>query len=353
MNIFENVNRIANIILYIILGTAGVVALGLFYYTRLRKNRRKKLKVVDYSSFDRQDSEEYIKFVDDIKDDMVIVENWTRFIGAVNCQGFDFYSAHPTEQGSTLQNYLGFINTITKPITYRQSSKSVDMEYTMEKYQAAYKSLIDKHDKEVTKLKEMQNIVKANANMSEDKQKIYQDEMRETERQIKAYENRLLHMEDEIRYIDEFSGVDAAPIATNYYIFDWTYNPMEFPVDLTESEIEHRARAELEAIASAKIHALSASGVKARRCSTSELIDMFRRHSAPISAERFLQRYVDRSSYYDDIVTSDSPQRMKNYVRESLDAEAAIALESAFTSDLPQKNEDINLFVSTEKNEGE
>lgn len=343
--LFDRLYGIAIIILIVVVVVAIVAAIGLFFYNKTKQKRRKTIDNIDYSVFNRKDSKDYIKDIVDIKDDMIILDNGYRFAAAIECQGFDFYSAHIAEQANTVQNYLGFINTITKPITYRQYSVSVDMEDTINMYKEAYEKVCDKLKKTNNKIDEMQAALKNEKNMLESRKKLYLQGIEDAKRELSAYEFRKFHLENQINYINENSGVTTAPLVTSTYVFDWEYNPMEFSVDLTEDEIFNRAKAELDSIVNAKTHALSMAGVRAKRCRTGELIDMCRRQSQPISAERFKLRDILGSTYFNDITTTDCIERVKTYARETVEKEAQDALMDAFKNK-EMNSKDNELFIS-------
>jgi hypothetical protein len=352
------VDRLYNIavvvlILISILGVATLV--GALFYNHAKQKRRKNNKSVDYSDFARKDAKDYIR-IDDIKDDMIVLENGFRFVGIIDCQGFDFYSAHVLEQGNTVQNYLGFINTINKPITYRQYSRSVDLENTIEMYMEAYTKVTSKLEKAEMRLNEMQGVINSETDMAQLKKDLFDSEIEKTRREVSALNFRKFHLEDQIRYINENSGVATAPLISSTYVFDWEYKPMEFSVDLTDDEILARAKAELDSIASAKIHALSMAGVKAKRCKTNDLIDMCRRHSQPISGERYRMSDVLDSTYFEDITTTDCLDRVKTCVSDALEMEIADELESTFknlNNTDSENNDRENLYLSAGSREGE
>ena len=75
-------------------------------------------------------------------------------------------------------------------------------------------------------------------------------------------------------------------------------------------------QAELEAKANAMIYSLSNSHVKAKRCNTEELIEKVRRYSSPISANRFKLKEIMDSSFFEDIVSSDSIEEMTGKVKQ-------------------------------------
>lgn len=264
-----------------------------------------KEDAVNYSGLLRYDAIDFVK-LDDIKDDMIILENGKRFVAAIHCHGYDFYSAQMDEQASTISGYSGFINVINKPITYRQYCKAVDMEDTLERYESAYQRLIKEQSDTERELADI-NLALKDESLSLTNRRLYERERDVVQHRLDTLVFRIFHVEDQIRYIERVSGTNTEPDINETYVFDWTYNELDFSVELTQEEIEERARQELHAMARAYIHSLSSCGVKAKRCTTEELIEMYRRYSSPISADRYKLRDIVSSSYYEDIVSSSSP----------------------------------------------
>lgn len=305
--LLNQINEIAQIILAVIV-TVGVVGAGIFiYYAKFKKKTAAKEGSVNYSTFNRKDSQDYLRF-DDIEDDMVITENGTRFIGAVNCTGFDFYSALGATQLATKNAYMSFIGTLEEPITYRQSCKKIDLEDNqnryletgerikaeLEEYRHMHHSLLLEHEKCV-KRGDAESISVAEQ---------IGVQLEELEHKIDVYQWRLRHLADQMDLMEGLSSSNAILERDESYIFDWVYNPINISVEYTDGEIRDKARKALESRASALAHALSSAGVKAKRVKTAGLVDMFRRHFHPVTADIYRQRAVDDSAYYDDIVTT-------------------------------------------------
>lgn len=309
--LMDKLTGILNIILFIMV-IFIVIGGGCFlYYTKIKKQKRLKEDEVDYSHLSREDSADWIK-LDDIKDGMIIVDNGQRFIGAIRCQNTaDFYSAQEAEQAATAQGFLSFISTIDKPISYRQYCQAVDMEDTINRYKEAK----EQNEKKLYNLLEdkkelIANMEKYKTTMSREDVELCDKELEEMEHQIDAYRFRIFHVEDQIRFMKAISGNSVMPQQVQTWIFDWTFNPLDFSVELSEEEIYNRAIRELDSIARAKIHALSNCGVRAYRCTTEELIEMTRRYSCPVSADRFKLRNIVDSSFFDDINISDDVSEM-------------------------------------------
>lgn len=308
--LINQLNQIATIVMYVLLAVCVIGGGSYFYYVNVMKKKRVSEDMTDYSSFTRENTVDWIKF-DDIKDNMIITDNGTRFVAVIRCQSTtDFYSAQEAEQASVAQGFYSFIGTIDKPITYRQYCKAIDMDDTADMYKDALEQREQELYEAVENYNQLLEVVKTNPNLSENDIHTYEKAIEEAEKNIEALKLRKFHIEDQLRYIEAISGTKVEPQMVQTWIVDWVFDPMNFSVDLNDEEIYERAILELTSLTRAKIHALSNCNVKAYRCTTEELIEMCRRYSCPESADRFKLRDIVKSSFFDDICTSDSVNEM-------------------------------------------
>lgn len=250
------------------------------------------------------DTKRLVSKVEDIEDGIITTDDGKRFIAAITCRGMDFYNESSTEQLSIMRGYQEFWNIANSPMTYRLYSKAVDLDTSKERYMNKYRETrVDLDSIE----REIQTAIARRASEAE---VLY------LRNEYARCENRMKHLEAQMQYMDFYSSTDIVMDLTQDYIFDWTYEPGLVDAKLTKAEIFKKAKAELMAIAGQKITALSAAGVKARRCTNDEILDAFRRNSKPITSEEYKQRAVSGSSFYEDIITSDSIDNMVAAIRE-------------------------------------
>ncbi len=335
--LLEQASMILNIVL-VILFVVIFIAVVIVISTKSKRGKRMSEDILPYSSFERKNSLDYIK-IDDIRDDMIIVDNGRRFVGVIKCSGFDFYSESAEVQYATCNNFKAFINTINHNITYRQFTQPVDLEYPIRRYEEAYDNVTKLLFNTAEDLKELERfLLEKEASLSEEEKIGYANREDELSRQVEALKFRKFHLEDQIRVLRFLSGGTVAPDTMETWVFDWEFNPLDFASDLTQEEIEERAVRELNAIASAKIHALSSCNVKAYRCTTEELIDMCRRYSSPISADRYKLRDIVDSSFYEDICTSHSLETLEEKAQDEAVFKAQEEVER-IASEIRRENE--------------
>ena len=305
------------IIVYYVLAALVIVVIAGAAFFVFSKKKKKAFKEsyhsADYAGLSRSDTKDYLKF-DDIIDNVIITDNWRRFLGVIDCAGFDFYSMSAQEQLNVMKNYMPFINTIDQPITYRQYCSPADMEDATINYTEALRKVLAMISETCLQIDELTS--QHSGDLSAEDIAAYDRRIAELSKNLDVYEFRRLHILDELAYIEEYSGNKVAPILTETYVFEWSADRLESADAMTKEQIFAKAKAELDAIAAAKIHALQASGVKPRRCSSEELIDMFRRHSLPVSSERFKKRDLRKADFDADIISSGSIEAYRKVVNE-------------------------------------
>lgn len=297
----------AIIVLLILCLLIGIILL-------VRNNNRKKrrgMEESDIRTLHREDVRSYVK-IEDIRENMVILDYGTRFVGAIRGQGFDFFNAQETEKGATAMQFMAFIGAIDSPMTYRQHSHSVDMEDSIKKHEELYQKV----EKQLFNLTEdRKDLVKIMKNQKDsltlEGVKAYEEKIAEMTRQLDSLSWRMRHLKSELQYLHKYSGNGVMPEEVQLWIFEWKYNKLDFSYDLTPDEVYMKAKENLDSIAKDKIYGLSNAGVKAVRCTTEELIQINRKYSAPISADRYKLRDVLNSSYFDDIISSDDIYTMQ------------------------------------------
>lgn len=316
MQMLNMITGLLNYLLYGMIGLMLATAAGILIVYRKRGQRRRiQEDETDYSTLRRMDSVSFLK-IDDICNDMIVMENNHRFVGAIACQGFDFYSAQADEQAATGRNFLSFIDTLNAPVTYREYSKAVDLEQTMKLYSKAYENVQRELYNAIEDQKALTASMKKRQDMSLTEVERYDAELQKLQKRIDALKFRELHVRDQVKYAEMYSGNKMVPDIEQTWLFEWKYNPMDYPVDLTEEQVKVKAVQELASKERSMSHALSGAHVKAKRCRTERLIDMCRRYSAPISATRFKMKDLQESSYFDDINTSDDLDALRDEAEE-------------------------------------
>jgi len=308
MKIINKLTLYILIFTIIIILLAGVFTIGFLYY---RKKKSQRLKEEDTDrSVKEQDAEKFVP-LDDITDDMIIASNRKRFVAVIRCRGYDFYTANEEEKLRTKNNYKAFISALTSRITYRMYGEDINMDHTMEIYQDTYAELQEIAFNETESYKEARiayDEIRGSGSQQEEELEKY---LLKSTKKIKAYEWRLAHLESEMRYINRVSGpATGRQRLIQTYVVDWQNHDNLISGILTEEQLHKKAIIELDKIVRNKIRQLNDAGVKAYRCKTGELIDMWHRHYHPISGNRFTFDHLNNSTYYDMVSTTNALEEM-------------------------------------------
>lgn len=162
----------------------------------------------------------------------------------------------------------------------------------------------------------------------EERYDLYYQKLRQMQREIMSLGYRVDQLKVQIQYLESVSGEKADPHLDQLYIFDWTYNAIDFTQELTESEIYLNAEKQLQNKATAYISSLRNAGVKARMLTGLEILEQMRRYTHPVSAAKYRADEILRSAYDSIAVTSNSLREMEESVSKS--ALQEMAAEFAF-----------------------
>ncbi len=288
-----------------------LIFFAVFYMVYRRKQKpvddnTSSKKNTDIASLDIKhlgDTKEFVRDIDDIIDGIIITDGYTRFISAIACRGINFYERNASEQLSVVNGYQRFIASIDTPITYRAYSKSLDISPVMNKYGTRLAELSAQAEYLEEELKSAQK---------------HEDvsEVSAIQSALEIVRFQITHLEVQIEALDHYSNAEVIQDVTQDYIFDWIYSPSAYEVRHTKKERLELAKEELGQIANAKINALKESGVRAHVCSQGEILDMCRRLSQPIASEQLSMKQIETSSYYDDIMSSETSSILKSVIAE-------------------------------------
>lgn len=342
----EMIQRVTNIMYGVIAVLVLIIAGIAVFYFWSKKHRRAKVSDRQISaSLNRKDMRDYIR-IDNIKDDMIIVDNGTRFIGGIRCFGYDYYSASAVAKDHTVTGFINFISGIKSPVTYRQYTRLSNLEPTKEMYRNTHNKLLEELYIITDEYRETEEQLKSIKGKNLIREKELIGRIEEMQKQIKSLAWREYHMRDQMGYLDRISSDDSIPERVETYHFDWIYDPNMFSRNLSDEEIYKKAVGELKAAEHNMAYALSNAGVKAKRMPTAELVETCRMHFAPISARDFRFENVGHTSYYDDVIESDCVEESHNKIIEELGTELAGRSAQIFV----KKSEEIKAELENMKN---
>lgn len=324
--------QIAMMIIFLLLFVV-LVAVGVIIMNRAKRKNRKEEDIY-YQDLNRYDAQDFLEF-DDITDGMVITNGHRRFVGAIKCIGYDFYSASGIQQESTINGFMEFIRTLTMPVTFRQYFVRMYMDHTMNMYRKRYDEIEAElfhkaKDREV--LVERLNSVRNTDIVAEED---FLERIEKLQEEMSNLSWRREHLMDQMRFLDVVSDKDVMdPDIEQVYLFEWEFLPDRYSVEFTEEEIHEKAIVELRGIEGRLRTALSGANVRSYRCSTEELIEMFQHQSHPLSSMEFKMPDVADSPYFDFVTTTNDIDERKTAVYEDLMISEAVRMANTFDENL-------------------
>ena len=147
----DQVTNLLTIILFIMLGVLFllmVIYLVLKLQSRKTKteksvkedsgNSEKQLKNTD--TYNKQSVFSFMKF-DEIKDDMIIRQNGSKYIMVVECQGINYDLMSGVEKNSIEQGFIQFLNTLRYPIQLYTQTRTVNLGSSINRYKDRLKTI--------------------------------------------------------------------------------------------------------------------------------------------------------------------------------------------------------------------
>lgn len=315
----ETLNTV-NTIMTILCIVAVALFAGIILFNYLNKKRRYlREDEAGFTGIDYANASEIVPF-DDIKDGMIIENGGRRFSAVILTASGDFYNTSAGEMIRKQNGYISFIRTIREDISYRQSPENVNLEYTKQKYDAAYRNVEQLLYNATEDFKELK--LRYDAFMERDKKapKEIEDAIYKLSRQIKAYNWRLCHIEDQKNLCSIMSGPDSDNERfLKAYCVSWESVRGVLGDGIPEPMVYKKGKEELDGKCEQLIRALKAAGLSARRAGTEELIDLCRKHSRPLTGNLLSASDVMKNTDWDtDVIRTDSFNDMKNRYRQEM-----------------------------------
>lgn len=333
MQFLADLSYWARVIMIIVIA-AGIIFVALAVYLfKIRKPKDELEQEEIYGQFKRTSAISYLPFKK-IEQDMIIMEDEKTFVGAIICKGIDFFSSHISEQKTVVDGYISHIGALTEPVQLRVTTKGIDMEEPIAKYQES----LQEYTKKIRELYEDGLITIANYRKTTDSSErvLYEEEINRINKELETYKWKYNHCNNIVEYMKSLSSVEAskiAPVREEGYVFSWYFNESEYPADITKQEIYNKANEELESIASQFIHSLSRAGVKATRARTKQLQEMARRHMQPYGSNIYKNSDLRNSNINEPVFSSNVLEDYEKRYKEALDNDIRQGLEAIFTQE--------------------
>lgn len=323
MELINMMNYYLQLIMVITIVIFAIVAGIMFYFLKIKKISAKS-ETVDYSTFNRLDSMDYMKFEDIVSEDadslkspgMIALGN-NIFVAGLSIVGYNFVTASSGERERTMANAITFFNGVEQPIQLRQTVKAVDLSYNIGVYEEA-RNRLAMEGYQLADEYENTRIESEDYIDSIELFPVYEKKLMDLKKAIRTKEHALDEVDAVISYMKTISGEGSADAQKiNQIMFAYEFNPDEYTYELSKEEIYMKAFRELDTKGRAYAEALSRCGCSCKRLSAADLVLLMKKHTSPLSEDLRIEELLN-SSYGALFITSDSLVELE---RERLDEE--------------------------------
>lgn len=291
MKILEQANYYMNVLIFSTILIVAVLGALLYYFVKKKKILAAEEKI-DYNSFNRLSTMDYLKFDDIVSDDgevgmggagMFVIDD-TTFVTGIEVVGYNFHHASAGEQQRTMIGAIAFSNIIEMPITLRQTVESVDIQFNIDQFKSAKTKVAN----ELVEIKEAYQDMVFRAEANKDDTEVLEvvlKNLESMERKMNSLEWKLKEADEVIRYEKLLQARNSNMEKQNQVLFSYHYNEDEFTEELTPEEIKIKAMLNLRTKIEIYMEALANCGCSCRPLSAEKLCALVRRHLHPVTAD--------------------------------------------------------------------
>ena len=314
MNIIEQLNSYMDTIIILSAILLIVIAAVYVYLFRIRKVTAKEEKV-NYSTFKRKDSVDFIKFKNIISESgekehaMGIVDLGDHtYVGGIDIVGYNYDGASAEEQQHTMINAIALANMIDGPVQFRQSVRAVDLGKNIELFKG-YKQklemeLLDIGEEYNDLVRQIEDLEGSEEQIERLKQLMEQAD--EKKKEIGAKQWLITECVNLLTFMEVRADRDIDAQKVNQLFYSYHFNPSDYTEELTEEEIDQKALEELRTIGISYADAVSACGCRTNLLTADDFVSLLRQHAAPFGADDMSMEDLANSSYRSLYVTSNS-----------------------------------------------
>ncbi len=311
---FSAAESIMNSLLFAFVLAVLIIVAVVFYFLKIKKMGTKE-ECVNYDKFDRKNSSDYVKFENIISVKkgiggsenfgIVIMPGGRTFVSALDIKGYNFQSASADERRRTMINSVAFFNAVENPLQFRQTVKAIDLSYNVNAQFEACKEL-------ERRMLDLSEEYEDTLNLEEEYLDIpelfeaAEKRVLELQKAINSTKYQLREANAVYSYMKTVEGSTGKSRRINQLLFSYTYDPNDYAQELSEEEIYEKAAQELSTKAGIYSSAIENMGCRVRLLSGNEILDLFRRHCHPGTAEDVRVEDLFNSSMNSLFVSSDS-----------------------------------------------
>jgi len=266
--------KLLEILTYLLVAIfAVIVGLGIAYLVMWAKRNKEKEATSNLSKekgtnskasangWEKQSIFNFMEF-DSVDDNMIIQNDGTRFLMAIECQGVNYDLMSGVEKASVEEGFVQFLNTLRNPIQIYIQTRSVNLEHSI----STYKEKLRKVEEKLNKMKMQYYDMKESGEFSKEQ---LDRAFFELTKQSNLYE----YGRDVINDTERMS-LNKNVLNKKFYIIVPFYASELASNDLDKAEIKSLAFSEIYTRAQSLVSSISACGVRGRILRTNELIEL-------------------------------------------------------------------------------
>lgn len=259
--------------------------------------------------------------IDDIDDGMVIDENGQRFTACLECTGVDFYSMDTGEQLVVQNGFISVIHQFRSDVSFLQVPENVDMSYKVKQYD----EILARLEKELKTVVGQRNLLLDRADDFDREGRQVPQQMRSD---LEALEERMHALDFRHQHATEErdlallmqSGQGGVERMRKFILFSWTEGGGVLSEALSGEDLKRKASQELSKMSSQLITGLQNARVTARRLSTTELVEQFRKQMHPVTGQagdvELISGYMESGG--DPVITDTYQKKLSDYRKSSV-----------------------------------
>ena len=310
-----NLGQITAIVtVFVALIVVSVVAGGAWYlyyikiYLPNHPEREKKQVQINYSEVHIEDATEYAKF-DDIADfgdfGAIVTENYTTFTAMLEMTGYDYDMASYDEKVSTIHGAVAATNVITDHLQIRQNAKDRDLSNYIQAELDIIELLEEKIRILAAEAEELNQRVAplmTEETMDPERVSVLEHYLEQLEFNLKEQKKNQFLIRDEkanIAALTRNSGKKVDPERHSFYIFNWTYRPMQYrSKPLKGKEIYEEAERQLKNKAAIYRNAMAGANVQSKLMEADQILMELYDHNHPLTRGRVKLEDLLNSTYF-------------------------------------------------------
>ena len=255
-----------------------------------------KSNILEARLYNKQSILNFMEF-DKIQDNMIIQKNGLRYLMVLQCQGINYDLMSIEEKNGVEQGFQQFLNTLRHPVQLYVQTRTVNLQSSLENYNAKLKEIEDK----LIKLQNEYNRMMDSGEFSDEELMV---QFRELTKQRNMYE----YGKDIIANTERMS-MNKNVLNKQYYVIIPYYVDDFYSNNMDKEEMKNTSFSELYSRAQSIIRTLNICGINSKILNSNELVELlyvaYNRDEAEVfGIDKMIRaRYDELYSTAEDVLT--------------------------------------------------